>query len=333
MMCTESLQKTTRIIGGSVLIILLLCMAMIWPVYTLASDQMTQAPRLLDADHPLVDRIWDVQAGAFISLETFTRRVLDSEYLLLGETHDNSRHHAIQAWVIEKLHREKLTASVSFEMINDVQGEALRSRKITTVDELIGVLQHIDDSWPYVRDYRVVFDGVLRAGFSLRAANLRQDTIRYIAREGIASLPQDIGDHLQQAPLSTQQQRALTDDIVSAHCDMMPAEAAQPMVNVQQVRDAVMSLSMLQSPEKVKVLVAGAGHVRKDYGVPFYLKSYSDTVHSLALGLIEVQSGRDEPAAYTERWNTPALPFDYVWFTPRAERTDPCASLRTKMQR
>ena len=332
MICPDTLTRSSRYFGrlGQML---LLCMVMSWHANTFASDTSTQAPRLLDTDHPLVDRIWDVQAGIFIGREKFTERLLDNEYLLLGETHDNSRHHDIQAWVIEKLHSAHRVVSVSFEMINDAQGEALRSRNITTVDELLGVIQHIDDSWPYARDYRIVFDGALRAGFSLRAANLRRDTLRRFAREGDASLPQDIRVHLQQAPLSVQQQRALAEDIVSAHCDMIPAEVAQPMVNVQRVRDAVMSLGLLQSSANVKVLIAGAGHVRKDYGVPFYLRSHSDSLSSLALGMIEVRPEHDKPTDYTERWNTPALPFDYVWFTPRAERADPCASLRTKMQR
>ena len=31
-----------------------------------------------------------------------------------------------------------------------------------------------------------------------------------------------------------------------------------------------------------------------------------------------------DPTSYAARWNTKALPFDFVWFTPRANDDDPC---------
>lgn len=310
----------------------ILCLVILWSA-TGCAAAADKPPALLDREHSLVDRIWDVRSGKFITRAQLFARLLESEYILLGETHDNRRHHAIQAQVIDSLHEAQSTASVSFEMINDAQGEALRAREISTPDELIEVLRGIEDKWPYTRDYRTVFESVLRAGFALRAANLRLDTIRRIARQGETALPHNIQAHLKQAQFSAQQQRAQLDDIVSAHCDMLPANATQPMVTVQRVRDAVMSLSMLESPAQVKVLIAGAGHVRKDIGVPFYLLSHGGNVRSLALGLIEVSPDLDKPQAYSERWGGAALPFDYVWFTPRAERGDPCAALRENMKR
>ena len=39
----------------------------------------------------------------------------------------------------------------------------------------------------------------------------------------------------------------------------------------------------------------------------------------------EVEKGKDQPPAYASRWNATALPFDFVWFTPRANDDDPCA--------
>lgn len=311
---------------------MILCVAMLWSA-TGCVAVADKPPALLDREHPLVDRIWDVRSGKFITRAQLFARLLESEYILLGETHDNRRHHAIQAQVIDSLHAAQRAASVSFEMINDAQGEVLQSRETGTADELIAALRRIEDKWPYARDYRTVFESVLRAGFTLRAANLRQDTIRRIARQGETELPHSIQAHLKQAQFSAQQQRAQLDDIVSAHCNMLPANAAQPMVTVQRVRDAVMSLSMLESLAPVKVLIAGAGHVRKDIGVPFYLFSHSGNVRSLALGLIEVSSDLDKPQAYSERWGGAALPFDFVWFTPRAERADPCATLRENMKR
>jgi hypothetical protein len=43
---------------------------------------------------------------------------------------------------------------------------------------------------------------------------------------------------------------------------------------------------------------------------------------------VEVGAGKTAPAQYeTERIGT-ALPYDILWFTPRAERPDPCLAFR-----
>jgi len=306
---------------------------MTWHAAGCAADVGEQAPALLDRNHPLVDKILDVHSGAFISQAQLITRLPQSGYILLGETHDNRRHHEIQAQIIDALHKALRHASVSFEMINDEQGEALQAHAITSVDMLIELLRGIEDKWPYARDYRVVFESVLRAGYAIRPANLRRDTIRQIARQGEAGLPDNLRAHLKQAQLSAQQMLALEEDIVTAHCNMLPASAVQPMLTVQRVRDAVMSLSLQESSAPIKLLIAGAGHVRNDSGVPFYLQSADRQARILAVGLIEVKPGLDEAHAYAERWGGGQLPFDYVWFTPRAERADPCAGLREKLHK
>jgi hypothetical protein len=41
---------------------------------------------------------------------------------------------------------------------------------------------------------------------------------------------------------------------------------------------------------------------------------------------VEVATGRTAPTDYAERFGGPRLPFDYVWFTARADAPDPCAA-------
>ena len=79
------------------LAMLLLCVAMTWHAAGCAADVGEQAPALLDRNHPLVDKILDVHSGAFISQAQLITRLPQSGYILLGETHDNRRHHEIQA--------------------------------------------------------------------------------------------------------------------------------------------------------------------------------------------------------------------------------------------
>jgi uncharacterized iron-regulated protein len=65
------------------------------------------------------------------------------------------------------------------------------------------------------------------------------------------------------------------------------------------------------------VLIAGAGHVRRDRAVPRHL---AEPARAIAIGLTEVREGKVEPTAYD------SAGFDYLWFTASKQRPDPCAA-------
>ena len=50
----------------------------------------------------------------------------------------------------------------------------------------------------------------------------------------------------------------------------------------------------------------------------------------LSVALLEVQADLREPAQYAAGFGSERLPFDFVWFTPRASDEDHCAELRAK---
>ena len=290
-------------------------------------------PALLLSQHTLVDKIWDVQASRFIDETQLIRRALASDYLLLGEIHDNSRHHQLQARVIDWLRQQQRLASVSFEMITYQQGEVLKQHSYASSAELIALLNQEKSSWPYKRDYQIVFDSVIAAGFEILPANLGQNELTQIINLGEDELPDDVRQILKQTPLTDKQTADLQNEIVRAHCNMMPPDATQPMVLVQRARDAVMSLSLLKSRADIKVLIAGAGHTRVDRGVPLYLRKHDRTGGVLSLAFQEVKEGATSVEAYSERWGGQELPFDYVWFTPAVQRQDPCEQLKRRFKK
>ena len=64
------------------------------------------APRPSDRlgqSNPLVGKIWSVADGAFISEDDLFARLASKHYVLLGEKHDNPRHHQLQAKVVQAL--------------------------------------------------------------------------------------------------------------------------------------------------------------------------------------------------------------------------------------
>jgi hypothetical protein len=44
----------------------------------------------------------------------------------------------------------------------------------------------------------------------------------------------------------------------------------------------------------------------------------------LSVALVEVNEGMTEPGGYEQDSVGPAPAYDYLWFTPRARRPDPC---------
>ena len=75
------------------------------------------------------------------------------------------------------------------------------------------------------------------------------------------------------------------------------------------------------------MLIAGNGHVRKDRGVPTALARLGEA-GVLSVAFTEVQQGETDPSGYAVEWHAATLPFDYVWFTPRATDADPCEGMR-----
>lgn len=273
--------------------------------------------------HPLVGKIRDTLQKRFIVQKELVRRLSDTEYLLLGEQHDNPEHHRHQAWLLEQLARYHDKVSAAFEMIDQQQGEALREQQFNSADELIRLLDQYPNGWKYTTYYRDLFVTAIDHGFAIRSANINRQHLREIIRsdERIDPAYQRL---LDKTPWSTAQNNSLKRNIEESHCNMLDAKTVEMMIHAQRLRDTVMASAMLSSEAPVRVLIAGNGHVRNDFGVPVYLDPDSTT---LSVGFIEVDPQRRRIKDYS-------LPFDIAWFTSPVERGDPCqAFLRQKSNR
>jgi uncharacterized iron-regulated protein len=100
------------------------------------------------------------------------------------------------------------------------------------------------------------------------------------------------------------------------------------MVTAQRARDAQMAERLLAAARDGAVLIAGAGHVRTDRGVPAYLAGRVPAGGIASVAFVEVATDRTAPGDYAERFGAARLPFDFVWFTTRADDGDPCARMR-----
>jgi len=80
------------------------------------------------------------------------------------------------------------------------------------------------------------------------------------------------------------------------------------------------------------VLIAGAGHVRKDRGVAALLARLRPRQKVVELAFAEVSDDADQPYEYADAFAAPRLPFDYVWFTPRENMQDPCERFKKQLE-
>lgn len=276
-----------------------------------------RAPRL--QDHPLAGRIHDVRRDRAVSSATLQRRLRQADVALLGEKHDNPDHHARRASLLAGLLDEGQVSLVSMEMLTAGQQ--------TRVDRLAPEMAREDARlnealnwesgwhWPF---YRPVLQAVLaRDGVRLRAGNIDTSTVMEIY--------QGEGPETAEQVLDGSRMQRLHDDILESHCGQLPDDQIPAMVRIQQARDRAMADS-LQRPgtkEKLRVLLAGNYHIRRDVGVPAYLP---DDAGVVTVAFLEVGEGTAAPADYLPEGADGPLPvWDYLWFTPATEEEDHCA--------
>jgi uncharacterized iron-regulated protein len=262
-------------------------------------------------EQPLVGRIWDARAERFISGEELFERAARAGRVILGETHDNAEHHRLQLDVLEALAARSDHRVLAMEQFDSEYQAAIdAARKVGADAEGIADAGHLDRkgwNWPL---YRPLVQFALEHGWPIAAANLSRSEARAIvadpARAGLAPGPAAVT-------------RALERDIVQSHCGAAPEPGRLTgMVEAQRARDARMA-SVLSSRGRA-VLIAGIGHARRDRGAPLYLRD----ADVLSVAFVEVEAGKTSPRDYFDRF-AGAASFDYLWFTPRAPREDPCS--------
>ncbi len=288
----------------------------------------------LDRDHPLVGRIWSVRGGRFIE-EAFLLSALRERggYVLLGEKHDNPDHHALQARVLDAMVSGGRTPVVAFEMFDvDDQRAIDTSRREHPRDtaSLARAVSWEKSGWPPWEQYAPIAELALRAELPIVATGLPRSRMRALMKPAEASdagaePPIDEG-----VALTPAQEASLRDELRESHCGHLPDARIGGMIRFQRARDASMASALIAAANaahaKDGVLIAGTGHTRTDRGAGADLAARDLERRVVSIAFAEVERERNDPAAYAVRWNTTALPFDFVWFTPRATDEDPCAA-------
>jgi uncharacterized iron-regulated protein len=289
----------------------------------------------LDRDHPLVGRIEAIAAHRTLEPAALFEALAEARVVVLGEKHDNPDHHALQAQAIDALVARGRKPAVVFEMIERGQQAAIddaRARAPGDVDAIAAALDWERSGWPEWSLYRPVFEGAVRHGLPILAGSLDRAAVMDVAKRGTAALPPAfVTEHRLAEPSADASADTLREEMRQAHCSMLPESMLDAMVLVQRARDAMLASQTHAALARAgsAVLIAGNGHARKDRGVPRYLeRAYG--VGARVLALLEVRPDIHDVRDLAPDDAGGALPYDYVWLTPRASDEDPCASLRER---
>ena len=259
--------------------------------------------------------------------------------LMLGEVHDNQEHHVLQARLVKS---PKIIgpAAVVFEQIRADQQGALdkfvdfnaHARRLGTTGDLLEFLDWKNSPWAKTADYRPLFEAVVSARLPIYPGDPPREVIRKAAKEG-SGAALSAGDRARlwlDKPLGPAQDAASLADIEASHCGMIPKSAQPNMAAAQRYRDAHMADALIRAANShgSAILIAGNGHVRTDRGVPWYIRQRAPERKVVSVMLVEVEAGQNDPETYVPRDPDGKPATDFIIFTPKAERTDPCLSMK-----
>ena len=262
-----------------------------------------------------------------------------AKIVMLGEVHDNQEHHALRANLLNgrMIHRP---SAVVFEQIRADQQPALdkfvdfnaHARRLGTAGDLLEFLDWDNSPWAKTADYRPLFEAVVNARLPIYPGDPAREVIRKVAKEGLeAALEAEERSRLVlDKPLGAAKDAASLADIEASHCGAIPKSAHPNMAAAQRYRDAYMADALLRAADAhgSAILIAGNGHVRTDRGVPWYIHQRAPERKVVSVMLVEVEEGQTDPESYVPRDPDGKPATDFIIFTPKADRTDPCLAMK-----
>lgn len=284
--------------------------------------------RLVDRDHPLIGRIWSTREGRFVAEADVFAAAGRARFVLLGERHGNPEHHALQGRLVAATAAGGRAVAVVAEQLDFPQQPAIDACRTECDDfgaELGQRVAWAKSGWPPYALYAPVFEAAEQAAAKVLAGNPGAARIRALSRGEPTSDEREWVTAARE-PLSSRGREQLVRDLVDGHCGHLPAERTEPLVYAQRLRDAAMAATLARGAgaDGTAVLVAGNGHVRRDYGVPTLLQE----PRTLVIGFTEVSADERFAAKYAE-----PDAFDYLWFTARVDEPDPCEQFREHLQK
>ena len=291
------------------------------PLLLVAACHRAPAP-LAPAAFALPDStaLVDGPTGTQVATPELLRRMDSADLVLLGEVHDNPVGHAVRGALLRAFAARH--PAVVFEQF------AAGDRPIARPAAGESLTVWLDSAgfdrrgwrWPL---HEPVVAAALDVSRGIWGSNMSRAALGPVVTGGIAAAPEPLRRILERAPLEGAAQAALDSDLVVGHCRQLPDAMIPGMRAAQEVRDAAMTRALLEADTGGPAwLIAGNGHVRRDFAVPRLLARVAPGKRTLVVGVLEREEDGSPPTADERRV------YDLVIVVPRTERPDPCAQFR-----
>jgi uncharacterized iron-regulated protein len=259
--------------------------------------------------------ILDLASGKEISEPVLAERLRSADIVLLGELHDNPFHHQARASFIPRFANAKTTV---------VAEHLPAGRRVSATGDVGSDLEAAGFNrggwgWPL---HQPLFESVLGRGYALIGGNLPAGFSKELMKQGQAAMALSMARSYEQSTLPDTARTRLEQDLIDGHCGKLPEKYLATMKLVQRATDISMATALLA--HRPAILVAGNGHVRRDYGVPQVLAALDPSLKITSVGFYE--SGSDR----AELIKSLAGRYDFIWLTDKAQRSDPCENFKLK---
>lgn len=260
-------------------------------------------------------QIIDLSSGKELSEQVLTERLAAADIVLLGELHDNRLHHALRGQLIARLAGKGRTIVAE----HLPQGGPVNFVSDTRADLVAAGFDPAGWEWPA---HEKLYEQIRASATPLIGGNLPREQSRQIFMQGITALPERMAQTYEKSRLDAAPEKTLNQDLIDGHCGKLPDRYQSRMRFAQRVTDIALAHTLLD--HRPAVLVAGNGHVRKDYGVPQVITATAPQLRQVSVGFIERST---DPR---ELIQSLGAQYDVVWLTERAERKDPCENFDLK---
>ncbi len=259
--------------------------------------------------------------GAAVTREALLTQLQGADFVLLGEVHDNATQHRLRAELIAASASQK--PAIVFEQFPWGADSVLQTQPTMPIEDWLDRAGFDRKNWHWPLHQPLV-DVVVEYDLPRYGSQLNRERLRPVMQGGPAAAPAPLGDMMIQVPLSEAGSQALVQTLAEGHCGELPAEMVPMMLIAQEARDAAMTEALLRAAQggHPAWLIAGNGHVERDYGVPRFLAQLAPGKKVVVVGFLEREPDGALPSE-AER-----SVYDVVWITERAEREDPCLAMK-----
>jgi uncharacterized iron-regulated protein len=294
--------------------------------------------------------------------EILTKNLNTNSIILLGEIHDNPFHHRYRGALLDTFfeRHQQFSSAVPTKPMNPIVVEQMStdqqpgidsvplgsavvgdpnygqrkktSSQIELTAQLLTAIQWNQSGWAQYQ-YHPLFEAAVATNAPIYAGDVPKSVIRQAAKQGETAIAPEERTRLKlDVPLPANQQDAILTELEAAHCGMMPKTAFGGMAFAQRLRDATLADVALKAhaAHGSAIVMAGNGHVRGDRGIAWYIRQREPKIKVVTVALVEVEDGKTDPAAYVPRDPEGRPAVDYVVFTPKHVRPDPCDAFKKK---